>query len=386
MWRGLCQALEWIFGPFGYKKDGKFAKCLWGVFATSVAVIACILAVALLYVAGDECYRWYKRHYYVCDDTSCRENSLISRDIFLHNHYDGKGYIYNIRTGEKYVKNIHWIAKPEGEDSLIFFSNGKKRGYFSKNTGKLIVPPRYNHAWVFSEGLAAVEEDGYVKFIDGTGQVVIDNEIVYDSDADGYVFHGGYCVVNSDDRCSYGLMDHTGKIVLPMEYTSIFPSDDYKFWRLEQGEKSALIDKDLNMLIPLSYCSIYFYEREIDVTMPDHTMRKYDTDWNLIDDFYICSVNALEYEKDEVLYRTRTHDEDGDEYSEPIVESYRPLAPARIHAYTAGDNCEGLITQEGHVVTLPLYKSITAIGYDLYLCEVSNGDKIILNGRGEIVR
>ena len=35
MWRGVRQALGWFFGLFGYKRDGKFAKCVWGLFATS---------------------------------------------------------------------------------------------------------------------------------------------------------------------------------------------------------------------------------------------------------------------------------------------------------------------------------------------------------------
>ena len=113
---------------------------------------------------------------------------------------------------------------------------------------------------------------------------------------------------------------------------------------------------------------------------------EYDLEMNLINDFYIYGDNRLEYEKDETLYRTITHNEDGAEYSEPIVESYHPSATARLRAYTAGDGCEGLMTSDGHVVTLPLYKSIRAIGYDLYLCEVTNNDCVILNGRGEMVR
>ena len=36
-------------------------------------------------------------------------------------------------------------------------------------------------------------------------------------------------------------------------------------------------------------------------------------------------------------------------------------------------------------VTIPLYKNIEAIGYDLYLCTVSNNDKVIVNGKGEIL-
>lgn len=46
----------------------------------------------------------------------------------------------------------------------------------------------------------------------------------------------------------------------------------------------------------------------------------------------------------------------------------------------------GLMSTDGHVVTMPLYRNIEAIGYDLYLCEVSNSDKVIVNGKGEIVK
>ena len=35
---------------------------------------------------------------------------------------------------------------------------------------------------------------------------------------------------------------------------------------------------------------------------------------------------------------------------------------------------------------LPGIGNIEAIGYDLYLCEVSNNDKVIVNGKGEIVK
>ena len=57
-----------------------------------------------------------------------------------------------------------------------------------------------------------------------------------------------------------------------------------------------------------------------------------------------------------------------------------------MRAYVVGDGYEGLMSVDGHVVTMPLYKSIEAIGYDLYLCDVSSGDHVIVNGKGEIVK
>ena len=44
MWKGVCQAVSWFFGLFGYKRDGKYAKVIWGIFATSAAIFMAMLA------------------------------------------------------------------------------------------------------------------------------------------------------------------------------------------------------------------------------------------------------------------------------------------------------------------------------------------------------
>ena len=46
---------------------------------------------------------------------------------------------------------------------------------------------------------------------------------------------------------------------------------------------------------------------------------------------------------------------------------------------------KGLITVEGYIVTMPLYKDIQAIGADLYLCTISDySENVIINGKGQI--
>ena len=385
LWRGLCQALGWFFGLFGYKRDGKFAKCVWGLFATSAAIITTIMAIALVWCVGDSFYDYYKKHYRSCDDASCYENSYVSRNIYFHNHDDGKGYIYNINTGEKYLKHIAWIATPIGTDSLICFSNGKKRGYFSKNTGKEIIEAKYDHAWIFSNGLACVDDNGIIKFIDGTGKVVIDTKMAYYPNMEEFVFHGDYCVVNIDNTELYGLMDKTGKIVLPQEYDIITPNNEFGLWHAKKDNENIVFNKELKPILTMEDCSIYINEGTIDVTMSDHTMRKYDLEGNLINDFYIANFRTLEYEKDEILYRREMYDED-EENNLTSVESYQPKAIAHLRAYLAGDGYEGLMTPDGHRVTMPLYQDINAIGHDLYLCTSTNNDKVIVNGKGEIIR
>lgn len=386
MWKGLCQALGWFFGLFGYKRDGKFAKCVWGLFATSATVIMGLIALIGVCTVGEEMYnRYFKSH--DCDDEYCYHSEYVNHDIYFHSTEDGKGYIYNKRTGEKLIKHIAWIANPLEKDTLVCFSDGKKRGYFSKNTGKMVIEPKYSHAWIFSDGLASVEEDGYIKFIDGTGKVVIDKKMTYISNMEGYVFHGGYCVVATDDGEQFGLMDNKGNIVVPMEYSSIHPTNDFKLWQLRKGEEMAVLDGELKPILPLMECSIYIDEGTIDVTLPDHTIRKYDLQGELINDFYITSVRMLEYEKEEIAYRkVVSGDNDGDVYDYTEMEAYHPKATARLRAYVAGDGYEGLMTADGHVVMMPLYKDIEAIANDLYLCTSTNYDKVIVNGKGEIVK
>ena len=385
LWRGICQALGWFFGLFGYKRDGKFSKCVWGLFATSGSIVMTLFALALLCCIGESVYnRWFRNQY--CDDEYCYHSEYVNRDIYFHNTENRKGYIYNKRTGEKLIRHIAWIAKPTDKDSLICFSNGKKRGYFSKNTGKVVIEPKYSHAWIFSDGLASVEEDGYIKFIDATGKVVIDKKMAYIPNMEGYVFHNGYCVVDTDDGELCGLIDKTGRVVLPKEYSSISPTNDLEMWIVAKGKERSLLDKDLKTIIPLTECSMWVCDGMVDMTLADHTMRKYSLQGELINDFYISDVRVLEYNKEEVLYRTdKTTDDEGN-VVDTTIEAYHPAANAKMRAYVAGDGYEGLMSTDGHVVTMPLYKNIEAIGYDLYLCEVSNSDKVIVNGKGEIVK
>ena len=210
--------------------------------------------------------------------------------------------------------------------------------------------------------------------------------MAYIPDMQGYVFHGGYCVVDTDDGEQCGLMDKKGNIVLPLEYGSIYPTNDFKLWRLQKGKEMAVLDSDLKPILPLSECSIYIGDGTIDVTLPDHTIRMYDLQGNLINDFYITSFRMLEYEKEEIVYRKNTTVDAGDDIVEELEEFYHPKATARLRAYVAGDGFEGLMTADGHTVTMPLYKDIEAIDHDLYLCTSTNYDKVIVNGKGEIVR
>lgn len=253
-----------------------------------------------------------------------------------------------------------------------------------KYTGEIVIEPKYNHAWVFSDGLASVDEGGYIKFIDTTGKVVIDNKMKFVTGQSSYIFHNGFCIVKAEDEEHYGLMDKKGEIVLSQVFTEIERDGENNLWRVQKGREMAVLDKDLNYILPLMECSLNISEGTINVTMPDHTLRKYTLQGELMNDFYITSIRMLEYEKEEIKYEPAEY---GDIDNTTVeMTSYHPRATARLRAYVAGDGYEGLMTAEGLIVIMPIYKDIEALGYDLYLCTSTDCNKVIVNGKGEIVK
>jgi hypothetical protein len=100
---------------------------------------------------------------------------------------------------------------------------GGKWGFIDK-AGKMVIPPKYNGAWKFSEGLAAVltGDEKPWGFIDKTGNMVIPSQFYLPIDpAEGEfanycgVFSGGLAEVFSLDSrpVTAGYIDRTGKFV-----------------------------------------------------------------------------------------------------------------------------------------------------------------------------
>lgn len=383
LWRGICQVLGWFFGLFGYKRDGKFAKCVWGLFAVSATLIVTIFAGVLIFCLGEKVCREFRLSN--THDEYCYSDTYISRNIKMHDEGDGNAWVFNTRTGKKTLSGIAWISKPLGDkDSLVVYSDGMKRGYFNKYTGEVVIPAKYAHAWVFSDGIASVEEDGIIKFIDTKGKQVFDRTFDYDPNYDGHVFHGGYCIIDSDSNKKYGLMNTKGETVIPEEYDDIQVNFQLDYWTLNKGDEYGVYDSNMNVVLAMMPCKyMWVFDDCIDVTMPDNTMRKYDYQGNLIDDFYISLLTPLEYETEEVYQTKGTYYDDEGEEHEYLSEPQHKTSRARLWRYIAGDSKEGLMTSDGRAVTMPKYEAIEAIGPDTYLCTVSHGDKVVVNGKGE---
>lgn len=138
----------------------------------------------------------------------------------------------------------------EGTDEnilLIIDKSDKKRKYIDR-TGDTphMIPGAFDHAWRFSEGLAAVVTEGKAGFIDKTGRYIIDKKFAYRPDPryprDEYnrqecnivdmMFKNGLSAMQ-DDKGKYGLIDTKGKWMSQPQYTNIEYIDCLDIWLLE---------------------------------------------------------------------------------------------------------------------------------------------------------
>ena len=95
-----------------------------------------------------------------------------------------------------------------------------KRGFLNVNTGRIVIPAQYRHAWVFSEGVAAVVgDDDSLRFIGYDGKAVFDRAFEYDANYD-YVFRDGFCIMTreTEDRKLEGMIDLSGNWIIPQNY------------------------------------------------------------------------------------------------------------------------------------------------------------------------
>ena len=386
-WRGLTGILasvaEWFTVVLGMKDDSKYGKVIRRMVGTCFAIIMLLVTAAVVW---DFCRTACNRLNWNCSDyISSYNNQYLSRNLSYHEGYDFDGYVFN-RDGEKLIKKIHWIAKPLGNDSLVCYRAGKKRGYFNMYTGEVVIEPKYSHAWIFSDGLAAVEEDGWIKFIDASGKVVIDNRLPYLSYKDGYVFHNGYCAVHNDYGDRLGLINKRGEWALNPEYFSIIPVDS--FWIVSNGKEKAVLNSTLNAVLSFTNAKVWINDGVIHAVLSDHTVRTYSLQGELVEDFHISETSQLLYETNEIcLTVSKSYNEEDNLIVEtPNGGIATRQAVARCLRYQAEYDWYGLMTPDGHVVTPPSYREIEAIGPDLYLCKTNCQDGVILNGKGQRVK
>ena len=365
------QAARWVARMFGYKAESRFGRVMWHVFFTSAAIVTLVAAVEFITcgIRSVKEYRDERRYERMVNDPTYLhdyENKYVSPYVIYHNDYPS--YLYNTTLGRRTETDIQWVIKSSDGDSLACYCKFDKRGYFNRFTGEVVVPPQYEKAWIFSEGVACVMEKGMLHFIDHKGQKAIDKEFPYDNCIYDYCFHNGLCEMLGDGNC-IGLIDKQGNWVIePIYYDMSYSSKG--FWLVNDSDFNyGLLDANGQVLLPIEYDYISIHENDscIFARRFDNVEQVLDFNCNVINPCNINAVCPLDYPTDE--------------YNE---EGELKRAVANCLEYRC-NNEYGLMDKNGKIITLPIYISIKAIGYDRYNCWGPNGS-LILDGKGNEIK
>lgn len=360
------------------KWKGRFLKML----AFILLFFLCIAVYKIGYWGYYGVSNFY--HYIIKDDAHDAYNSSTS----LNGNYrfyenGGHSYIREIQSRKKVLKDICWIAGAENkEDSLLCFAEQNYRGFFNRNTGTVAIPAdRYRKAWLFSEGLAAVmDRDSTLKFINPTGEVVIDLNLKYAPlpAKRGYLFKNGYCMVQGINHL-WGLIDKTGKWSVNPEYDDIVFTD-MNFWICYKDGKQGVLNDKLQLVVKPDYREVLVTDDGIEVLKEDYTRQLLDYNGELLERNIYTYIRHL-------YYKTSVEDYTLDEYEyelSPYLEyqtTYTSTIPDRV----------GLMGPNGIPITPPLYTSIEAVNANCFRCyydksadvDEVEGASILINNKGQ---
>ena len=129
---------------------------------------------------------------------------------------------------------------------LIDYDDTKRKYIDMRGEVPEMIPGEYDHAWNFSEGMAAVVKNGKLGFINSDGEYVIDSIFTYSNDARfttdrynrqtsdilNYTFSDGRCLMKGDN--GKGLIDKKGNWIIQPEYSHIYPIYATGLWLLEK--------------------------------------------------------------------------------------------------------------------------------------------------------
>ena len=286
-----------------------------------ILIVATVAAVVLakVFLKSDDYEDYYDYEY--GDEPS---------DGFVY-YTDRSSNIINPSTRETIVEDIDWCHySSNNDDPIVLFAKNGKRGFCNIVTNEVIVEPTtYTKAWVFSEGLAAVEKNGFIGFVNTNGDVAIDFKYSYRGNPlSEFVFHHGHCVV-ADSSNNIGVIDQRGRWVVKPIYDNIELAKDY-----------AIVYKDGDFKKQINFQG------------------------EVLQDGIIDYINNLYYE---IEYKDL-------ETGEPQVGSAKnnDFYEYRVGGYS------GLLDSKGGIITPPIYTDITGLTPTLFKATLQDWNSIVI--------
>ncbi len=345
IWRGIVKTLQWILETVGLRGESKYTKVLRGIVGACLAIWLVLGIVGLVYSIFESriealiVRNFSGEGYY--DDRELSPNVYLQMNLYDQDY----GRVYNYDSKEVTLKKVDWVVVPDGNDSLAVYCKGGRRGYVNRFTGKVTIPAQYEKAWIFSEGLAAVQKDGRVMFIDHNGETVLEGEwnSCYGHD---FLFKNGLCTAWNGKKQKFGVIDKTGEWRIEPIYDHIKRINGV--WAVGIGGRYGMLDAGLNEVLPVVYSDIVFEDRFVKAQPYLEPTRAYTYTGELIND---CVYDGI----------TTT-----------LSSCYKYSVKVAEYDYRYG-----LLDRYGRKITEPIYTSIEEIEQDIFFCQP---DGVLING------
>jgi hypothetical protein len=343
------------------------------VLVVTALVVAVIVGIVFGYKKHQHKYGfWTERH----------ENFSII-------HYKNRDKAIADVNGKIISDRFDYLALPYESKPLSYvIFKGDKRGFISSLTGETLFKPEvFVRAWIDNPqyGLAAVvDKDQKLGFVDvRTKKVAIPLQFDYEDEHVNYDFifkdfNGrGVCIVPGKND-TYGIIDTTGEIILPILYNQI-DFLQHNYLRIVRNGKYALLDSAFNVVLPLEYDYLAVNDLGIVADQNDYANghKQYLLAFNGKDVINKLWLDPVEYEELVTpLY-------------EPVPEKYdnngnRIYGARSLFSMYQIDDRYGVFDEKYSILIPSKYESIEYLGKGYFSCFL-NGKGAIVNSKGEFV-
>ncbi len=141
------------------------------------------------------------------------------------------------------------VAKDDLPRSPLFKVIRDNKVGFMNRQGEIVIPPQFDSAEDFSEGVASVRIDGHWAFIDETGKVLFQLP-QYTSVSNFYDGLASVEIQRDDELDPHaGYIDHSGTLVIPLRFRSRYSFSEGLAVAKDDNGKWGYIDKKGNWVI-----------------------------------------------------------------------------------------------------------------------------------------
>lgn len=220
---------------------------------------------------------------------------IIAESLQCRVDYNGSTNIVTIESGAS-TSNVR-------DEDLTPVQVGNKYGYEDQN-GNMVIKPRFDDAWGFTEGRAVIKLGEKYGYIDVNGNIVINARF-----DDAHSFYKGRAVIIINEK--YGYIDTNGNMLIEPKYDYAFDFQEGRAIVSTGNGKDCFIDKNGQIVAGEYEAALPFYNGKAQVKIGDNwfymDMNGKTISNKLVDNFEIVDFKILNKEFDEICDGNRQY-------------------------------------------------------------------------------